>query len=80
MELMKTLCHCLPQNESCSQPIKQAVTVYQWNLLKETSGFQTILWPIHTKKIHLKISSGKEKSRNAIVSAYTVSFEKYYKE
>lgn len=34
----------------------------------------------YKKKIHLKISSGKEKSRNAIVSAYTVSFQKYYKE
>lgn len=86
LTLIKIFCHCFSQNESYSQPIKQAVTVYQWRI-KETWGFQTTLWPIHTDpllkshlKIHFKISSLKEKSRNVIVSAYAASFQKYFKE
>lgn len=76
MELMETFCNCLPQTESCPQPIKQAVKVYQWRL-KETSGFQTKLRLTDIKKIS-KISGVKEKGRNAIVSTYAASFSEIF--
>lgn len=58
------------------QPIKQAVTMK----IKRNIRVSNYIMPYsYFKTFHFKISSVKEKGRNAIVSAYVDSFQKYFK-